>query len=406
MSIVIETLAILGAPAVALGWIALIAHRRGDGDTRRAAVRLLCQLLAIIALALAVIAAVMLAAGMALAFPEMVRHGYDSCGACHQAEGGAGILTGYGRSAGPPLTSTWSARGEETPTFGLGPEPPGWLFVAGDVRSVAVRSDTPGDAGRFIPMQADAELAVEPVSGLILGAGLGSYGPQRERETRRVEARLGGFGGAAALRIGRFAPAFGLAVADHRIPTRAALGLGEGGEVWAAEATLRGELGDVVATAIAGARARLDLGGPGGSALTSDEPSGGAVRSCAFLAGRGQACASILRLRSPAGARREAFGGHVALAPLPWLWLLAEADRRFDGASARDLAFARAGVEPWRGVELALIATRDGPGLGGGGQVVWMPRPHLEFVVEATRDRADPAADPVDMALLLSHFYL
>ena len=44
----------------------------------------------------------------AFAFPEMVRHGYTQCTACHVSPSGGGILTSYGRELAAEVLSTWS----------------------------------------------------------------------------------------------------------------------------------------------------------------------------------------------------------------------------------------------------------------------------------------------------------
>src|ERR1700722_15897581 len=44
----------------------------------------------------------------AFAFPEMARHGYTQCTACHVSPAGGGVLTEYGRELSSDLLSTWS----------------------------------------------------------------------------------------------------------------------------------------------------------------------------------------------------------------------------------------------------------------------------------------------------------
>ena len=46
------------------------------------------------------------------AFPEMVRHGYTNCTACHVAANGGGILTPYGSTLSEEVLSTWHFEGE------------------------------------------------------------------------------------------------------------------------------------------------------------------------------------------------------------------------------------------------------------------------------------------------------
>ena len=51
--------------------------------------------------------------GAAQAFPDMIRHGYTNCTACHVSPSGGGVLNAYGRSLSKELISTWSGKNEE-----------------------------------------------------------------------------------------------------------------------------------------------------------------------------------------------------------------------------------------------------------------------------------------------------
>ncbi len=52
-----------------------------------------------------VAAVILLLAPLCLGFPEMVRHGYVNCVACHMSPDGGGVLTPYGRSLSKELLS-------------------------------------------------------------------------------------------------------------------------------------------------------------------------------------------------------------------------------------------------------------------------------------------------------------
>src|SRR5436190_6515955 len=91
----------------------------------------------------------------ALAFPEMIRHGYVNCTTCHVSPSGGGTLTEYGRELSKEVLSTWSKEGEANMAYGL-VKPPEWLLFGGDYRSVYVYRDTPlYRDGRYILMQTD-----------------------------------------------------------------------------------------------------------------------------------------------------------------------------------------------------------------------------------------------------------
>jgi hypothetical protein len=49
----------------------------------------------------------------AYSFPELTRHGYSNCTACHLSPAGGGALTLYGRELSKELLSTKSEKGEQ-----------------------------------------------------------------------------------------------------------------------------------------------------------------------------------------------------------------------------------------------------------------------------------------------------
>jgi hypothetical protein len=55
----------------------------------------------------------LLVSGRAMGFPDLIRHGYTNCIACHVSPNGGGVLTKYGRSLSKELLSTWGREGEE-----------------------------------------------------------------------------------------------------------------------------------------------------------------------------------------------------------------------------------------------------------------------------------------------------
>lgn len=414
MFILTTTLSLIGLPFLTLAWLAHEAHRRGEDETARAVVGILWRLAIVSLLLVALAVGFVVIAGLALAYPEMARHGYDACSGCHVAPSGGGLLTGYGRSAGPTLHSTWALAGEEEPSLGLAPPAPDWLLVGGDVRTIAMRVSA-GETvtTRAFPMQLEGELGLSPLPPLTVVASAGRYGEAGREEFRRAYVKLahafGASGWRLAGRAGRFMPAYGLEMVDHRLATRAGLGLGEGAETFAAEFTAANEdVGELALTRIVGSDLACELDERGGR-LASDTPAGLAARAAIYLAGHGQLGVSALwRGDELAAAGERTIGAHLTLGVTEWLWGLAELDYRLASAEAEGFAvgMARVGVEPWRGVQLVAVASFADRLVTGGGQLAWLPRPHLEFVLEATRTLAAPDAIPVDALLLLSHFYL
>lgn len=319
--------------------------------------------LAIVAFITLVLAIVM-ASGIAVGVPENVRHGYPSCAACHVAGPvGGGAVTPYGRSAGAEVMPTWSYRGEEEALFGLA-EAPDWLSYGGDARYIT----TSGSRHVGFWMQRDLEIAVQLVKGFTVGGSGGVYGPLSTPEWRKSYAKV--TIGHLAVRAGRFVAGYGLAVADHRLPTRAGLALGQGAETYNGEATVSSRLGEITMTSIQGSSAGASGSAADGYRLYPTGRTGWAVRAALFPGDSTQLGASVLR-----ASDMHAAGLHIVTGST-WWFLLAEWDRRFPGG---DLAIARAGLEPARGLQLGPTNQWDGTRAAWGAFATWFPRPHLEL---------------------------
>lgn len=92
-------------------------------------------------------------------YPEMNRHGYANCTACHVGPNGGGILTPYGRQLSQELLSTWGKEDESKFLYGIF-RLPDWLNLGGDFRAVQTYLNSPKiEQGKFIFMQADLEAA-------------------------------------------------------------------------------------------------------------------------------------------------------------------------------------------------------------------------------------------------------
>lgn len=354
-----------------------VTGRNMDPEARRIARRFAFVCGTVIAL---VIIAIFTLASIAVSYPENFRHGYPSCASCHVAgAAGGGMPTAYGRSAGAEIVPTW--------TFAEPPLPE-WMSVGADSRYV-VRPDDP-----WFPMQAELELGLSPVPALTFAGTVGGYGPTRDLQFRRLYG-LVRVGDVATLRAGRFIPTFGIPFPDHRIPTRAGLGLGQGGESYNAEAAITAGFGELVLTEVAGDDTTLDLGRS--YAMSTDSRNGFVGRLSVFLGDRARIGSSYLSLASADGPGTVAGGGFVMVAPIPSVYLLAEYDRRQDDAAQPvDLAVAHLGYEPLKGLHLVAIGDVNGDVRTPGAQVQWFPIPHVELLAEY-RDR---------QPLLLLHFYL
>jgi hypothetical protein len=72
----------------------------------------------------------------ARAFPDLIRHNYVNCNACHVAPTEAGTLTPYGRSLSSELLSQFGSEKESGFLHGsLGEKAiPEWLVLGGNIR--------------------------------------------------------------------------------------------------------------------------------------------------------------------------------------------------------------------------------------------------------------------------------
>lgn len=171
----------------------------------------------------------------AQAFPELVRHGYAQCTACHVSPSGGGALTSYGRQLAAEILSTWSYEGEgeflHSP-LGAKLAEKGFIF-GGDVRSVQTRKqDRVANSGRLFLMQANIEVgyqygrftalaSIGEIENPMSGVFRGNFNSTKFYGMAQITDQW-------AVRAGRFEPAYGLNVADHVMVIKSGLGLGQG----------------------------------------------------------------------------------------------------------------------------------------------------------------------------------
>lgn len=193
-----------------------------------------------IGLGVTLLSLTLLASLSAHAFPELTRHGYVSCTACHVSPAGGGALTPYGRSMSREILSRWGQPGEEAVLHGLLHEATTrkmdemGLRWGGNVRGVQTHRETSRvRQGKFFLMQADVEVGFESEN----WAGLLSAGevenprsdsPQRTFNSTEhwVMWKRSSETAQWGVRGGRFPLAFGGLQADHTLSVRKLLALG------------------------------------------------------------------------------------------------------------------------------------------------------------------------------------
>ena len=349
----------------------------------------------------------------AFSYPEMNRHGYPNCAACHVSPSGGGLLTAYGRQLSQEVMSTWGTS-EREPSFAYGlftlPE---WLNLGGDFRAAQIYLNSPArEYARFIPMQADLEGGVTYDKWQLVGTfGLqerSSYNFAGGRFTSRRHYLLYRPIDELTLRAGRFQPAFGINIDNHTAVTRRNLRWEEGAETYNFEAAWAAETFDAFATVV--------VGRPESPQLKRE--TGVALRSSLNIGERYKAGLSYFYGSNPDG-KRHVFGPYAHLGFTPHFFALAEVDFQNFRPTAGNgqwgiVNYLRVNYEFLKGLhafatqELAKTNFNDDRtvinayGLG----LQWFPRSHFE--IQALWQKRRQLASSLayyDFAWLQLHFY-
>lgn len=329
-----------------------------------------------------------LAAREASAFPEMVRHGYQTCGACHVAgSSGGGALNGYGRPTGREILSTLKGS-----TLKL----PSWVDAGANYRWLNYNLQLPDGTKlhQKFPMASEGELALRPLPGFTIAASVGTYGPLEVQEYRRAYLKLD-LGEYVSLKAGKFLPHYGWNDPDHTLSVRKLMQLGQGKEAYAVEGAVTTRWGELALTHAIGEQALIEGSDKEGLKASGEEP-----KSYARLAAFTSRTTQIGAQARATGKQVDAYGGFAFASYQEWLYAIAEADRTKD-----DLAtYAKIGVEPYRGVHLFLthefIAKTHKPGAG----LQWFPITGVEALVRVRRELGLQGHS--DELSLLLHSYL
>lgn len=179
----------------------------------------------------------------AYGYPQMIREGYSNCVSCHRSPSGGGVLTPYGRSISEQV-STYAKDGEGN--FLYGPELPEWLELGGDIRWINFTSKSAlAEHSNIMWMQSELEAAVSPIPKLWIVATIGRYEEGSKYEYRSNYLLLN-ISNEFSMRFGKFLPAYGLNIPDHR----AFINAEKNAEVYAAEARYTSQFISLTATGI------------------------------------------------------------------------------------------------------------------------------------------------------------
>ncbi len=362
----------------------------------------------------------------ARAFPEMVRHGYTHCTACHTNLAGGGTLNEYGRGLSRELLSQKtlgghaSIEGDEKFLWGT-VDLPEWLQVSGDIRTMQMMSESKAASrARFMIMQVDldADITISPWMRSFLS--IGRIEPRVDQPELKDFISIPRLGfdflltppeqpERLTLRVGRFLPAFGIAFAEHTLASRRLLDLGPGQERYAAELGWIAEPYSVIVTAIT-----LQAQGNQNKAER-----GGILHASHAIGEKARVNFSYyesVREASPGRDYTRRVYGVSAITELSKDWYaMIEIDRPQDAKANWGLIeVLKVGHEFFRGLHFIGIQEYansnmnetnpryESYGLG----VEWFPRTHWDFFGIFRRERNTAIRDEFDNVVwLIGHFY-
>jgi hypothetical protein len=351
--------------------------------------------------------------GRAMAFPEMVRHGYVNCNTCHINVNGGGILTPYGRGLSGELLSTDGSEPEGQFIYGL-LKSPDWLHLGGDFRlAQTYRDTTTFREARFIFMQADVEGAIT-AGGLTADASVGRQElPGSPTFVDMVISRRHYLAyhltDSVSVQGGKFLFPYGLNLPDHVVSVKRGFGWDQGSETYNLQAAWTGEHADAFVAGVFGRPDNPDL----------NREQGVSLRSSIVLQDTHKVGLSYFFGANKTWNRHVA-GPYAILGFTPHFTVLAEVDLenvQMKQVSSRPWGLAnylKVDYEFFKGIHLfvtqELAQTDLGQGLTAvttyGGGINYFPRPHFEFSVTYLKQQIKALGpDYVDMAFGMMHFY-
>jgi phosphate-selective porin len=378
---------------------------------------------------LKIIAFVLLFSQTVFAFPEMIKHGYVNCTACHVSPSGGGVLNPYGRNLSSELISTWSNKGEEGFLHGAvdTSSVDEWLAIGGDYRGVQVHTDYTQKStgvnnvdGRYINMQIGLELGIIQPKWAVVGF-IGQYNFNDAAHYNRITSEVSRLYGLykptdeITLKVGRFQPNFGINLPDHNLSTRVRLEMGmlsyRGGKISIEdkEAAELFWLGEEYNFSLAGYKIR--------DSLATDNDKGFTFTGSKVFAEKLKV--GIQGLSEKSDTREKKIYGLTGHLGWNEKWsTLAEVDsvKTTPNAAAETTGIAaihRTGYEAFKGFQVLVLNDyyqsnvdkgstklyRYGPGL------IWYPRPHFDFQLFYTKEQRSSLEGDGNYAWLMTHYY-
>jgi hypothetical protein len=327
------------------------------------------------------------------------------------------VLNEYGRELSSEVLSYAGYEGEGRFLYEAFKQPD-WLLAGGDVRVLGLHRSGPPVDDRLILMQADLEAAIKfPGDRYVLvgTAGIRDSEILQPGESAFISRRhymIVKMTPVAALRFGRFYPAFGLNVAEHTISTRRGLEWDQGAESYNTELSFLGETTNFYLTGTVG---RLGL-------ERDQREAGVAAMGSYFFGGHYKVGLSYF-FGDTSERRRHVVGPWIAAAFSEKLVLLGEIDiqrthaNSFLEARWGFVDYLRLDWELVKGAHLFVAQERTKLNFSSSASrrdTYWVgvqlfPRAHFEtqFVWQTTRLPASGGGDDTvsDGAFALLHFY-
>ncbi len=360
------------------------------------------------------------------AFPEMVRHGYFNCTACHTSLVGGNSLNAYGRSLSKDVMSQKTfldqkpKDGDELFLQGV-LKTPEWLDVGGDIRLLQTFVENQQSSkGRFLIMQLELDFVARAYDWIDTFFSVGRMEPKKEDPAAKdfvytprlgIDFRLSPLDQTdqTHIRVGRFQPAFGINFAEHIFVTRTLLDFGPGQERIAAEFSWVSDHSSVILTAI--------VNQSGGNESKFEQ--GGILQYTRAVGEKSKIGFNIYdtqKKNNDERYSRSILGGFAYIGFTKEWYGLLEVDRPrgLDGKYGLVETF-KLGKEVYQGLqvfathEFANLDSSQGDpkleiyGLG----TEWFPIPHLDFYA-AYRKEKNTAFSPQfqDVIWLIGHYYL
>lgn len=375
---------------------------------------------------------VILVTGPLFAFPEMIRHGYTNCVACHVSPSGGGVLNSYGKNLSAELLSTWSYKGEEGLLHGAvnTSAVDKWLALGGDYRGVDLQEkNTKADTGiestnsLWINMQIGLEIGIiQPLWSLV--SYFGQYNTSDVDRLNQIEPYMNRFyllikpTDEFFFKVGRFQPNFGINIAEHFYSTRANIGVGVLSfrtQSPSIEDKNTAELFWITENNNASIALYKIVDN-----LVDTHDKGGTINVSHVFNDRFKLGVQYLRETNDIQSK-NIYGLTSALAWSDKWVTLAEADRVLIKPNSADSFAATTGVamfqrtsyELFRGFNLAFVNDyyqgdltdgstleyKYGPGF------MWYPRPHFDFELFYNKEQNSQFTKAGDYAYLMTHYY-